>query len=203
MLSNQSTAWNWVSTMRVEVTGLWIPLCMVDHPQRFLSREFLKMFSCGICLHHFEPSGSSKWEKNTWFIICMVNAEQTRSGNQQKNHTFEMSASFHGPLSERIQPPLSAQVQVPPKISGNSLVTVERKRRRKEGFLSFISGVKEELGKWSFMSSTMKLPGINCFKQLALVFVTQKLIKNSCSRLVTLQRWINLEIYRALFLFLF
>jgi len=36
--------------------------------------------------------------------------------------TFKISGSFHGPLSDSMQPPLSAQVQVPPKNSGSSLV---------------------------------------------------------------------------------
>lgn len=33
-----------------------------------------------------------------------------------------ISESFHGPLSEAMQPPLSAQVHVPPMNSGNSLI---------------------------------------------------------------------------------
>jgi len=36
--------------------------------------------------------------------------------------TLKISGSFHGPLSERMQPPLSTQVQVPPRNSGNSLM---------------------------------------------------------------------------------
>jgi hypothetical protein len=48
-----------------------------------------------------------------------------------KKCTFSMSVSFHGPLSERIQPPLLAHKQVPPKISGNSLVIVQKKKKRK------------------------------------------------------------------------
>ena len=39
-----------------------------------------------------------------------------------------ISVSFHGPLSESIQPPLSAQVQVPPKNSGSSLVNNKNKQ---------------------------------------------------------------------------
>jgi hypothetical protein len=37
--------------------------------------------------------------------------------------------------------------------------------------------VQKALEKRSFMPSRINLPSINCFKQLALVFVTQKLIK--------------------------
>uniref|UniRef100_A0A7C8ZU27 Uncharacterized protein n=1 Tax=Opuntia streptacantha TaxID=393608 RepID=A0A7C8ZU27_OPUST len=37
---------------------------------------------------------------------------------------FSISGSFQGPLSERIQPPLSRQVQVPPKNSGSSLGSI-------------------------------------------------------------------------------
>lgn len=37
--------------------------------------------------------------------------------------TFMISGSCHGPLSERMQPPLSAQVHVPPKNDGSSLPT--------------------------------------------------------------------------------
>jgi hypothetical protein len=57
-----------------------------------------------------------------------------------------MSGSFHGPLSERIQPPLSAQVQVPPKISGNSLVKVQKKR----GHLQFQKWSAKGIGKVKF-----------------------------------------------------
>lgn len=46
----------------------------------------------------------------------------TNTMHKQQSFTFIISGSFHGPLSERIQPPLSAQVQVPPKNSGSSLV---------------------------------------------------------------------------------
>lgn len=35
--------------------------------------------------------------------------------------TFNISGFFQGPLSERRQPPRSAQVQLPPRNSGNSL----------------------------------------------------------------------------------
>ena len=41
--------------------------------------------------------------------------------------TLKISGSFHGPLSERMQPPLSAQVQVPPRNSGNSLMNKTNK----------------------------------------------------------------------------
>ena len=138
--------------MRVEVTRLWIPLCMADHPRRFPSHEFLKMFSCGIWLPHCEPSGSSKWKKNTWFIICIIkcSASEELVINRKiiscSNCTFKMSGSFHGPLSERIQPPLSAQVQVPPKISGNSLVKVQKKR----GHLQFQKWSAKGIGKVKF-----------------------------------------------------
>ena len=42
--------------------------------------------------------------------------------------TFSISGSFQGPLSERIHPPCSAQVQVPPRKSGNSLVQKQQRR---------------------------------------------------------------------------
>jgi len=44
-----------------------------------------------------------------------------------RKQTFIISGLFHGPLSERMQPPLSAQVQEPPKNSGSSLI--QRKMR--------------------------------------------------------------------------
>lgn len=41
--------------------------------------------------------------------------------------TFNICGSCHGPLSDLIQPPSSAQVQVPPKNSGNSLEQTKEK----------------------------------------------------------------------------
>jgi len=59
--------------------------------------------------------------KTTAGVISIEGRERKRSNKMEHRLTFNISGSVHGPLSERKQPPLSAQVQVPPKNSGNSL----------------------------------------------------------------------------------
>lgn len=57
--------------------------------------------------------------KTTAEVISREGKERKRSNKMEHRLTFNISGSFHGPLSERIQPP--SQLQVPPKNSGNSL----------------------------------------------------------------------------------
>lgn len=60
----------------------------------------------------------------------------------KRKMTCSISGSFHGPLSERIQPPLSVQVQVPPKKSGSSLVDDQMKATQSAIMLEDISQEK-------------------------------------------------------------
>ena len=80
--------------------------------------------------------------------------------------TLRISGSFHGPLSERMQPP--SQLQVPPKNSGNSLC----RRIKRAGEPTCIIYVHYY---YKLQWYKRCRPGINHFQQLALVLVAEDL----------------------------
>lgn len=84
--------------------------------------------------------------------------------------TFKISGFFHGPLSERRQPPWSAQlVHVPPKKSGNWLQMPKNMRRATLRNINVSN--KQDWKMWFPPLS----PGIYDFKQLVLVFISKNL----------------------------
>jgi len=97
----------------------WFPWHQLPFLERLSFRRCLTIFS-HISIHHCEPS-EYRWISSiiylhwTWIVVQMA-------GTKKRQRTFNMSGLFQGPSSERMQPPLSAQVHEPPRNSGISLV---------------------------------------------------------------------------------
>lgn len=100
--------------------------------------------------------------------------------------TLRISGSFHGPLSERIHPPSSAHLHLPPKNSGNSLTKkTQWKLRLKDGqrntrsvkiknqFQIICQMTKPDT---DIFNAFMNSPFVNYFKQLTIVLVAKNLI---------------------------
>ena len=100
-------------------------------PQMLSSFHLFELqVSLSIYDHHFGPSACTYikylriWTQlQTEKLYCLLRCNDTRRKKKEKWSllTVIIDCSFQGPLSERIQPPWSAQVHVPPKNSGNSL----------------------------------------------------------------------------------
>lgn len=109
----------------------YIPFSSIQpHPQILSSHLWLH---CHIFFYiygpHFEPSANPCIHHiKIWLTKQVYPRTQVAVKQKEQKVTFRISGFFQGPLSERIQPPWSAQVQVPPRNSGSSLVQVKAKR---------------------------------------------------------------------------